>query len=686
MRQGGSPVLEQVWPRFLFVAAPALLVLAMVVVLIAVVARPLATDLRVQAERRIAERAALMAECAARSDCGSFESLSERVLGRDAAERGLNAHLQTGPILRPGHAGPYFNVAALAAVASRSTTVQDRDGNEHFAAAHEFLASPAGSPGRVIVTQDSSLALAPALRLQRTVLAVGGIVALGCGLCGQFAVRRLARPPASLTAAPLTSDAAQLKRIIDSLPVGISIVDRDFRIEYLNAAHTRLLGWTNEQARGRRSNELLLDPPVAAEMARVQARFRQTLAEVASRFEAIAADGQRVPVQAHLAPLTNAQGGFDGAILMVQDQRAEVRARQQADELSNRLRLFADAAVDYALVMLDSEGRVLSWSRGARAITGLDHASAQGRHLATFFDDADRACGRPQALLEAALANGQAETDGWQLRADGSRFWSRGTLYRLPPGGDSARLALIARDMTQAHDAAQRLVESQAELAGLTHRLLAQEKDTTRRLAQVLHDELGQTLAAMRLVSDAGNMRGDGSELPRNLAERLGRLIADANRQVREVLIELRPPLLDEQGLVAALDDEMRQRQALHPELSLRLDATRPGRPRWPPDVEYAAFMVAREALNNALQHAGASRIDVLVQGDAASLAVLVRDDGRGMPERDAAARPGHLGMVGMRERALAIGARLRFESFAGAGPTVKLQWGDAGGPAVLDR
>jgi signal transduction histidine kinase len=124
--------------------------------------------------------------------------------------------------------------------------------------------------------------------------------------------------------------------------------------------------------------------------------------------------------------------------------------------------------------------------------------------------------------------------------------------------------------------------------------------------------------------------------------------------------------------------------------LPLQLDAPASAHlQRWPADVEYAGFMVAREALNNALRHARAHRIELFVDGDAQWLTVQVRDDGCGMPERGGVVRPGHLGMVGMRERAQAIGAVLRIESLADAGTTVTLQWGEPGEqnePPVPDR
>lgn len=682
-------MLERIPLRVLFVALPVLLVLSMAALLIALVGRPLRAQLHAQAENHVIERAARVVELVTAGDATTLAAVHARALGAAAAERGLALHWQPAPAPPTGDDSPAFDAATLAAVGPHASLVRDLAGDEHFAAAGTVNGAALALPARVVVTQQAASALAPALRLQRLVLALAGILALAGGLLGLLAWQRIARVgvPAAAPQANGGGTVAQLERVIDNLPIGISILDREFRIEYVNAAFTRLLGWTSAAARGQPSGDLLLDPPVAAEMARLQTRILRTPSEVAARFEVRTADARRVPVQAHLAPLTDARGRCDGAILMVQDQSAEARARQQADELSDRLRLFADAAVDYALVLLDADGRMLTWSRGARAVTGLDRSLALGRHVEVLFEAGDRERGLPRSLLGRALAEGQAEVEGWQLRADGGRFWSRTSLYRLPSGGDAARLALIARDMTLAHEAAQRVADSQAELAALTRRLLAQEKDTTQRLAQVLHDELGQTLAGMRLVYDAGRVNGGGGDLPRKLAEWLDRLIAEANQQVRQVLVELRPPLLDEQGLVAALSDELRQRQELRPELPLQLDVPPALHARrWPADVEYATFMVAREALNNALRHARAGRIEVCVDGDAGRLTVRVRDDGCGIPDRGTAVRPGHLGMVGMRERALAIGARLRIESLVDTGTTVELDWGDRDGAPVPDR
>lgn len=208
------------------------------------------------------------------------------------------------------------------------------------------------------------------------------------------------------------------------------------------------------------------------------------------------------------------------------------------------------------------------------------------------------------------------------------------------------------------------------ELARLSRRLLEQERQTSRRLAHTLHDELGQTLAALRLHWEA--YRGAATPQRGDMEERIAHLVVLANRQVRTMLAELSPPLLDELGLAAALDNEIRQQRggSGEPHVSLRVAGTAQLQ-RWPADVEYAAFMVAREALQAALRQAGA--IHVNLDGDDGLLELQVTGDrsacSGGTPATDAP------GPVGMRERALAIGASLHVEDTAGHGSTVSLTW-----------
>lgn len=237
----------------------------------------------------------------------------------------------------------------------------------------------------------------------------------------------------------------------------------------------------------------------------------------------------------------------------------------------------------------------------------------------------------------------------------------------------SASAAELRIEADQRRHSEQALARSHRELAWFSQRLLEQEKGTTQRLALALHDELGQTLTALRLVHDAATMRGSGAIGP-DEARRIGELIGVAHQQLRGTLSGLRPALLDEQGLIAALERELRECTRLYPQVALVLHA--PAGARWPADVEYAAFMVAREALHNALRHAQARSVDVSIDGVRERLALRVADDGIGMAQLPAE-QPGHLGLVGMRERARTIGAVLAIESTVSAGTIVRLEWKD---------
>lgn len=226
--------------------------------------------------------------------------------------------------------------------------------------------------------------------------------------------------------------------------------------------------------------------------------------------------------------------------------------------------------------------------------------------------------------------------------------------------------------------AEQELAQHRLDLSDLTQRLMVQEKALVRRLALALHDQLGQTLTAIRLGFDAVTAAQRDRMAPGvdRQIRRVDALIDQAVREVRQVLIDLRPPLLEEHGLVAALDNELRSRSAPSSDIELRLEPPACGADlRWPPEVEYAAFMIAREAIANALRHSRAASIRVLVGGDATSMNLEVADDGTGMASGRPASRPGHLGMVGMRERAVAIGARYAVHSTPGGGTRVCVQW-----------
>lgn len=204
-------------------------------------------------------------------------------------------------------------------------------------------------------------------------------------------------------------------------------------------------------------------------------------------------------------------------------------------------------------------------------------------------------------------------------------------------------------------------------------RLETTKEDERRFLSHELHDELGQTLTALKLRLQVAARGGDGHSLAQPLA-----IVDDLIARVRRISLDLRPPLLDEIGLVSALRAYI-QGQAAMSGLAIELHAAEPPDEapfRLAADLEIACFRVVQEAITNVLRHAAARRIDVHVARSGDRVSLSVRDDGRGFDPRtlDVAATRGHLGVPGMRERIHARGGQFRLTSTPGQGTTVEVE------------
>lgn len=281
------------------------------------------------------------------------------------------------------------------------------------------------------------------------------------------------------------------------------------------------------------------------------------------------------------------------------------------------------------------------------------------------------------------LLSGGTHLDEWaHRRRDGTQFPAEVSVRSL----DGQRYVKVLRDISARRASETALLTYQLELSELTQRLLEQEKQTTQRVAQSLHDHVGQTLAVIRLNLEAAHATY-GPSMPAGLQQTCGglsQMLDQVVREVRMVLADLRPPLLEAQGLVTAIDNEIRSRvlpgvgSETGADVLIEVSDALAAR-RWPADVEYGVFMVAREAIANARQHAGASLIRVILGEDdgagADGLALDVLDDGHGIPAPMQHGRPGHLGIVGMRERAIAIGARFSVGPGPDGGTRVSLRW-----------
>ena len=196
--------------------------------------------------------------------------------------------------------------------------------------------------------------------------------------------------------------------------------------------------------------------------------------------------------------------------------------------------------------------------------------------------------------------------------------------------------------------------------------LEAQESERLR-VAQELHDEIGQTLTAITIQAERA-ADGDAAEANQALRD-VAHSVRDSLDEVRRIARELRPEALDDLGLVNALIALCNRMDGQDgPRIERDLQGTLPP---MPPEVELVLYRIAQEGLTNAVRHANARTITLWLQADAESVALRVRDDGDGMP-RDVPS--GTSGLAGMRERAILVGGRFSIESIPRRGTEVRLR------------
>jgi diguanylate cyclase (GGDEF)-like protein/PAS domain S-box-containing protein len=144
---------------------------------------------------------------------------------------------------------------------------------------------------------------------------------------------------------------------------------------------------------------------------------------------------------------------------------AEERFRPEPPFDADLVALLVDEAQDYAILTLDSGGRVASWNRGAQRIKGYSAAQILGRHFSVFYEQSDRAAELPRWMLAQAREQGRVEHEGWRVRRDGSRFWANVVLTALrDPDGTLRGYGKVTRDLTERHLADLQLRASEERL------------------------------------------------------------------------------------------------------------------------------------------------------------------------------------------------------------------------------
>jgi PAS domain S-box-containing protein len=475
----------------------------------------------------------------------------------------------------------------------------------------------------------------------------------------------------------LQSAEARVGGIVDSAMDAIVAVDERQRIVLFNTAAERVFRWPQGAVLGQPLGMLIPERLRAAHGQHIE-RFGTT--GVTSRrmgaqtvLVGLRSTGEEFPIEASISQ--HVENGKKTFTVILRDITERVRAQQDLARGEARLRGILDSAMD-AIITVDEKEHIVLFNRAAEQVFGCPREQAIGAPLAWFIPERFRA-GHHEHIRRFGETGTSSRRMGalrivTGLRRSGEEFPIDASISQITENG--ARFyTVILRDVTErvrGEEALKRSREELRELAQAANSVREQEKS---RIARELHDELAQALTALKMdvnwISDRAAKGGD-EPLEEKLAA-MQSMLDDTVASTRRISADLRPLMLDDLGLVPAVEwlvQGFTERSGIHCEL--RIDET---------ELELAepyasaVFRILQESLTNIAKHAQASRVDMSVLRRDGAVDIAVSDNGRGFSPEDPR-KPNSFGLMGLRERAYALGGDVRIESRPGHGTRIDVR------------
>jgi PAS domain S-box-containing protein len=460
--------------------------------------------------------------------------------------------------------------------------------------------------------------------------------------------------------------AEELRVTLASIGDGVVTADPRGRVTFLNPVAEALTGWPAAEAADRPTTAVLrlIDEKtrraVECPCARVLSAGKSSDGRAAVL---VARDGAERAVEGVCNPIHAPDGRLFGVVMVLRDVTERRRAEARLEAEQDRLRTVLEQMPVGILVAAAPGGGPAT--ANPRAVELLAAPPADG-HLPLRRPDGRRVPCEGAPTVRALRGEVVGAEDFRYERPDGRPVWLR--TRAAPIRGKHAAVTgavVVFDDVTRERDAEQTLRRSHDVLLSRVATIAEVER---RRLSRELHDETSQQLTALILGLRALRDRSapgpptDALKSLQGQAEQIGEAL-------HRIACDLRPAALDRLGLEVALRDAV-GRWSRRPGLRADFFGTL-GPERLPPDVETHVYRMVNEALSNALRHAGAGQVSVVLQRGPRTLEAIVEDDGRGFDAAPDGGAGEHLGLRGMHERAALLGGTVEIESRPGRGTTV---------------
>jgi PAS domain S-box-containing protein len=352
----------------------------------------------------------------------------------------------------------------------------------------------------------------------------------------------------------------------------------------------------------------------------------------------------------------------------------------------NQLRLITDT-VPLLVSYVDREHRYRFVNRSYTEWFGRSREEIIGRHLSEVLGQAAYRTILPE--VEKVLSGEEVVFERLVPYKNGERFIH---LNYIPEFDTSTELVTgfhaFVQDITERKQAEEVLRRSQEELevrvqertkelekaneerVGILQRLVTVQEDERKHITRELHDQLGQEMTVLRLKLDILKKACADNEELRSQVDEIQKVTHQLDLDVDFLAWKMRPTVLDDVGIVAALDQYIRQWSA-HFNIPADFDATRFSKTRLESEVETNFYRIAQEALNNIYKHARASKVNVSLEPRENGVVLIIEDNGVGFEPNERITVEKGMGLVGMKERAALIGGKLEIESTTDLGTTI---------------
>lgn len=338
-----------------------------------------------------------------------------------------------------------------------------------------------------------------------------------------------------------------------------------------------------------------------------------------------------------LTPVLDALGRPLYCFVQVQDVTRQVIAETELRRTEARFRLLVDSVQDYAIFMLDPDGRIASWNAGAQRSKGYTAEEIIGQHFRVFYPPHLQASRHPEHELELAIRDGKYEEEGWRIRKDGSRFWATVTITAVrDDDGELVGFAKVTRDNTERRELLQDREDAAAQLRELNGQLALAAEEQAQFFAVTAHElrspiavltGTGQTLARHHDQLSAAEREELAGGMTRS-SEQLRRLVADlltaARLQARS--LDLARERVDVHDLLHTVVAALRRSLG---DVELRV-TSEPGLVVHGDPVRLTQVM--DNLVLNAVRH-GRPPVEVTATGSATEVEICVRDAGSGVED-----------------------------------------------------